>query len=233
MDTANKTTSLKKIAADHAVSFIKSGMVVGLGYGSTAIFAVRKIASLLKNGELEDIIGIPCAMATADEAAALGIPLSNLNEHSEIDITIDGADEVDPQLNLIKGGGGALLREKIVAQSSKREIIIVDESKISPVLGTKWPVPIEVIPFGWNTQMDFLRSIGGNPALRLTAKNQPFQTDHKNLILDCDFGPINNLSELSTILNNRTGIVAHGLFLNLATDLVVGKKDGIDHIQKQ
>jgi ribose 5-phosphate isomerase A len=232
MNATKNAVALKKLAAEHAVTFIQSGMIIGLGVGSTAIFAIRKVAAKIKSGELKNIIGIPCSKATANEANTLGIHLSTLKEYPEIDLTIDGADEVDPQLNLIKGGGGALLREKIVAQASKREIIVIDESKLSFTLGTNWPLPIEVIPFGWNTQFKFLKSIGGAPQLRYTENNQPYQTDQGNYIIDCHFGPINNPVELSTLLNNRTGIVAHGLFLSLATDLIVGKQEGVEHIKK-
>ena len=150
---------LKKAAADTAVSHIKSGMVVGLGTGSTAIWGVRRLAELLASGEIQDIVTIPTAIRTEEAARALGIPLTTLAEHPQIDITFDGADEVDPQLNLIKGGGGALLREKIVAQASLRNIIIVDDSKISPQLGTLFALPVEVIPFAWETQVTFLQNL--------------------------------------------------------------------------
>jgi len=133
----------KQKAGWYAVRFVESGMVVGLGHGSTAIFAVRRIAQLLHEGQLENILGVPCSLQVEEEARELGIPLTSLDEHPLVDLTIDGADEVDPNLNLIKGGGGAFLREKIVAQASRREIIVVDESKLSPALGTRSPLPVE------------------------------------------------------------------------------------------
>ena len=145
---ANNRDALKKIAGEKAVEYVESGMVVGLGYGSTAIHALRLIGELIRRGELDGIQAIPTADLIAEEARRAGIPLTSLEEHPRIDVTIDGADEVDPTLNLIKGGGGALLREKIVAQASTLNIIVVDEQKLSPVLGTNFDLPVEIIPFG-------------------------------------------------------------------------------------
>ncbi len=145
---------------------VRSGMVVGLGAGTTAAFATRRIASLLQEGALRDIRGIPSSKAVAALARSLGIPLTSLEEAPEIDLTIDGADEVDPHLNLIKGGGGALLREKIVAQASRREVIVVDAEKLSPALGTRWAVPVEVFPFGWRAQEAFIKDLGAGVTLR-------------------------------------------------------------------
>lgn len=223
---------LKRRAGERAVEYVESGMVVGLGHGSTAIFAVRRIAELLKARELEDVLGVPCSVRVRDEALALGIPLTTLNEHPVVDLTIDGADEVDPALNLIKGGGGALLREKIVAQASLREIIVVDESKLSPALGTRWPVPVEVIPFGWRTQAAYLESLGAHPVLRVDGDGSPFQTDQGNLILDCHFGPIADPGEVAARLDARAGIVGHGLFLGLATDVVIAGPGGERHLTR-
>lgn len=224
---------LKQKAAWRAVEFVESGMTVGLGFGSTAAFAVQRIAQLLEQGALMDIRGVPCGRAVEEEARRLVIPLTTLAEHPVIDLTIDGADEVDPNLNLIKGGGGALLREKIVAQASRREIIVVDESKLSPVLGTQWPVPVEVVPFGWPVQVRFLESLGASVTLRLNADGTPFETDQGNLILDCHFGPISDLHGLAAAIKERTGIVEHGLFLGLATDVIVASPDGVRHITRE
>jgi ribose 5-phosphate isomerase A len=223
---------LKQKAGWYAVDFVKSGMVVGLGHGSTAIFAVRCIAQLLQEGRLRDVLGVPCSRQVEAEARRLGIPLTMLDEHPVVDLTIDGADEVDPDLNLIKGGGGALLREKIVAQASRREIIVVDESKLSPALGTHWPVPVEVIPFGWRAQAAYLESLGA-PTLRLDADGTPFKTDQGNLILDCHFGPIPDPSQLADRLNERAGIVEHGLFIGLATDVIVAGAEGVRHLRRE
>lgn len=220
------STHLKQQAAERAVELIESGMVVGLGSGSTAIWAVRAIGQRLANGQLRDIRGIPTSVVTETEARQLGIPLVTLEECPVIDVTIDGADEVDPQFNLIKGGGGALLREKIVAQASKREIIIVDESKLVEKLGTKWAVPVEVIPFGWHSQYDYLMSLGAQVILRRSG-DEVFKTDQGNLILDCQFGLIDEPISLGARIKSRAGIVEHGLFLGLATDVIVASQHGI------
>jgi ribose 5-phosphate isomerase A len=226
-------SQLKQQAGWYAVDCVESGMVVGLGHGSTAIFAVHCIAQLLREGRLHDVLGVPCSRQVEDEARRLSIPLTTLNEHPVVDLTIDGADEVDPDLNLIKGGGGALLREKIVAQASRREIIVVDESKLSPALGTHWPVPVEVVPFGWRTQAAYLESLGGQPTLRLSDDGTPFKTDQGNLILDCQFEPISDPAQLAARLNERAGIVEHGLFLGLATDVIIAGAQGVRHLRRE
>jgi ribose 5-phosphate isomerase A len=219
----------KQQAADSAVAYVQSGMVVGLGAGSTAILATRRIGQLLRQGRLRDIVGVPCSSAIEIEARALGIPIT-LEPPGAVDLTIDGADEVDPELNLIKGGGGALLHEKIVAQASLREVIIVDESKLSPALGTHWALPVEVIPFGWHAQRRFLESLGARVTVRQQRDGTPFRTDQGNLMLDCAFGPIPQPQELAAKLDARTGIVEHGLFLGLATEVIVAGSDGVRHL---
>ena len=229
---ADPHAASKQAAAERAVELIESGMVVGLGTGSTAIFATRRIGALLREGVLRDITGFPTSLATAEEARRLGIPLLDDTLPRDIDVTIDGADEVDPQLNLIKGGGGALLREKIVAEASRREVIVVDESKLSPVLGTRWAVPIEVIPFGWARQQRYFESLGATITVRAGGDGKPFRTDSGNLILDCAFGPIKDPAELAQRLRARAGIVEHGLFLGLTTDLFVASTDGVRHVKK-
>lgn len=224
------TLLLKQQAGTHASRFVESGMVVGLGHGSTAIFAARSIAQMLHAGRLHDIVAVPCSRQVEADARRLGIPLTTLDKHPRIDLTIDGADEVDPQLNLIKGGGGALLREKIVAQASRREVIVVDKSKLSPALGTLWPVPVEVVAYGLSPLMSYLESLGARPVLRCTGEGLPFTTDQGNLILDCHFGPISDPVRLALRLKERAGIVEHGLFLALATDVVVASNQGIRHL---
>jgi ribose 5-phosphate isomerase A len=227
-----KIPQLKQKAGWYAVDFVESGMVLGLGHGSTAVFAVRCIAQLLREGRLRDVLGVPCSRQVKAEAQELGIPLTTLDQHPTVDLTIDGADEVDPDLNLIKGGGGALLREKIVAQASRREIIVVDESKLSPALGTHWPVPVEVAPFGWRTQSAYLESLGAQATLRVENDGTPFRTDQGNLILDCQFGPISDPARLAARMNQRAGIVEHGLFLGLATDVIVASAGGVRHLKR-
>jgi len=224
------TARFKQQAAERAVEFVESGMVVGLGHGSTALFAVRRIADLISAGQLRDILGVPCSVVIGDEARRLGIPLTMLEDHPNVDLTIDGADEVDSRLNLIKGGGGALLREKIVAQASKREVIAIDASKLSPVLGTRWAVPVEVVQFGWHPQAEFLESLGATVTLRKHADGTVFETDQGNLIIDANFGPIDNPAGLAAQLTQRVGIVEHGLFVGLATDVIVAGGGGIQHL---
>lgn len=223
---------LKRRAGERAVDFVASGMVLGLGTGSTAIFAMRRIADLLGSAELRDVVGIPTSTQVERDARGLGIPLTTLNENPQIDLTIDGADEVDGNLNLIKGGGGALLHEKIVAQASRREIIVVDERKLSATLGVQWPVPVEVTPFGWQSQELFLQSLGARVSLRGSKQASRFRTDEGNFILDCDFGALSDPEELARLLSTRAGIVEHGLFLNVATDIIVGTSGGVRHMER-
>lgn len=222
----------KQQAADIAVKFVESGMIIGLGSGSTATFAVHKLSEKIKNGVLDSILGVPCSIQTEQEAMWLGIPLTTLEENPVVDITIDGADEVDPALNLIKGGGGALLREKIVAQASLREIIIVDESKISSMLGTHWPVPVEVLPFGWGSQAKFLESLGARWKVRNNPDGSRYQTDQGNMILDCYFGLIKEPQRLANLMAERAGIIEHGLFIGLASEAIVVGSNGCRHITR-
>ncbi len=222
----------KESAALKAVEFVESGMIVGLGFGSTAVYAVREIARKLSEGELDGILGVPTALSVEQEAQELGIPLTTLDDNPQVDLTIDGADEVDPQLNLIKGGGAALLREKIVAQASRREIIVVDESKLSDHLGTRFALPVEVLPFGWAPEAAYLESLGASVALRMTANGEPSVTDQGNWLLDAEFGPIEDPGALSDQLDRRAGVAAHGLFLGLATDLIVAGSDGVRHVKR-
>jgi ribose 5-phosphate isomerase A len=221
----------KKQAAERAAEFVESGMVVGLGHGSTALFAVRRIGELVHEARLKDIVGVPCSKFIGAEAERLGIPLTDLEVHPDVDLTIDGADEVAPNFDLIKGGGGSLLREKIVAQASRREIIVVDESKLSPKLGTRFAVPVEVVPFGWSPEMKFLAALGGEVELRVGNGGRPFETDQGNLILDADFGPIENPAALAAKLDARAAMVCHGLFLGLASDVIVAGPQGLRHLK--
>ena len=227
-----KQDDLKQKAAHRAAEFVDSDMVVGLGTGSTTAFAVIRIGELLKSGDLKNIVGISTSIRTETLAGELGIPLCGLDDQPLIDVTIDGADEVDPDLNLIKGGGGALLREKVVAQASRQNIIIVDEGKLSACLGTHWALPIEVIPFAVKTEENFLKSQGAAVTLRLDDKEQPYQTDQNNFILDANFGAMADPNDLAARLNERAGIVEHGLFLGLASDVIVAAEDNIRHLKR-
>lgn len=223
----------KKQAAEEAVGLVQSGTVLGLGHGSTVQFALQALAAKIRNGALKDIVAVPCSRKTEMEMDRLGIPIGDLNTFSNLDLTIDGADEVDPNLNLIKGGGGALLREKIVAQSSRRNVIIVDESKLSPALGTKHALPIEVTAFGWELQRDFIAGLGSEATLRVDSSGAPVLSDQGNYLVDCKFGPISDLQSLAQRLQARSGILEHGLFLNLATDVIVAGPSGLRNLTRK
>ncbi len=227
------TDRFKYQAAQYAVNYLDSGMIVGLGHGSTALEAVKLIARKMSEGSLRAILCVPASSEVEKTAKELGLPLTNLNQYPALDVTIDGADEVTPELNLIKGGGGALLREKILARASSREMIIADESKLSEVLGTKHPVPVEVISFAWRYQVAFLERLGAEVKMRLTVERAPFTTDQGHMILDCNFGPITDPVQLAGKLNEQAGIVEHGLFINLADDLIIAGEKGIRHLRRR
>ena len=224
--------AFKRAAGEQAASLIRNGMVVGLGTGSTAIFATRKLGELLASGALRDVVAIPTSKATEAEARKLGVPLVDESIPSEIDLTIDGADEVDPKLNLIKGGGGALFREKIVAEASRRVVIVVDESKLSGALGTRHSLPVEVARFGWKSQERFLAGLGVRPVLRKAPDGQIYETDQGNWILDCATGPISDPPALASRLAARAGIVEHGLFCGIASEVVVAGEKGIRELRR-
>ncbi len=219
---------LKKIAGEKAAEYIKDGTIVGLGTGSTVKYTILKIGEMVKNGL--DIIGIPTSRATENLASSLGIKTSSLNEYPDVDLTIDGADEVDKSLNLIKGGGGALLREKIVAHASKYEIIVVDESKISEYLGS-FPLPVEVAKFGYKRTMKVLLSLGCEARLRMS-KDKIYITDNGNYIVDCKFERIEKPSQIEKEIDNIPGVIESGLFVNLADEVIVGRKKGVEIMKK-
>jgi ribose 5-phosphate isomerase A len=217
---------LKRQAAERAVELVEDGMVLGLGTGSTARFALEALAERRQRGELQAIVGIPTSVATQQAAELLGVPLTTLEDHPRIDLTLDGADEVDPSLDLIKGLGGALLWEKIVASASERLVILVDETKLVDRLGKKAPLPVEVVPFGWTTHVEVARTLGAEPTLR-RHNGQPFRTDGGHYILDCRFPDgIADARAVEDALRDRVGVVETGLFLGLATTVVVGTDDG-------
>lgn len=218
-------------AAERGVELVRSGMTVGLGTGRTATYAIRRLGALIRSGDLRDVVGVPTSIATAVEARREGIPLLDDARTGPADLTLDGADEIDPALDLIKGGGGALLREKIVAQTSRRVVILADEGKLTPALGTRCPLPVEVVPFGWRSQVEYLGDLlpGGRVALRTLPGGAPFETDQGNRILDLTTGPIGNAEALAARLEARAGIVAHGLFLGLATDVIIAGPSGVEH----
>ena len=224
--------NFKRLAAERAVDFVNSGMILGLGSGSTAKIAVECLGRRIVAGNISNILGIPTSKETEREALRNGIALTSLNDHSKIDLTIDGADEVDLDLNLIKGGGGALFREKIVADASANIIIVVDETKMSHSLGKLSPVPVEVHPMAVRTVGEFVRELGAMVSLREDKEGNVFKTDQGNNILDCRFGPIGDPRELARKLSMKPGVIEHGLFLDMAGIIIVGGKEGLRHIKR-
>jgi ribose 5-phosphate isomerase A len=222
----------KQAAAESAVTLVEDGMILGLGTGSTAKLAVDALGKRVASGLR--VTGIPTSEATGRQARSLGIPVSTLDEYPEIELTIDGADEVEAgTLNLIKGRGGALLREKIVASASKRLVIIVDESKLVDRLGAHFAVPVEVVQFGWQSTERKLQKLGARTKLRPGADEKPFVTDGGNFIVDCTFGPIQVPAALDQELNSVVGVVEHGLFLKMASRVIVAGAAGVKVLPPQ
>jgi ribose 5-phosphate isomerase A len=211
-------------AARRAVDLVQGGMILGLGSGATARAAVREIGRRLADGRLSDITGIPTSNATRELAREVGIPLGDLSHYPWIDLTIDGADEVAPDGDLLKGLGGALLREKIVAAQSRRLVIAVEPAKLVQRLGERAPLPVEVVPFGWSTQLEFLRRLGAQPALRTgPGVDAPYRSDEGHYIIDARFpGGIDDPRAVAAALAGRAGVVETGLFLGMAPQVVVG-----------
>ena len=221
---------LKKAAGIRAVDFVYAGMLVGLGTGSTAEFAIEELSRRIRDGGLSNISCVPSSERTKDFAHSLGLHLVELDSAKKIDVTIDGADEIDSDFNLIKGGGGALLREKILAQNSERNIIVADESKLSKRLGERFPVPVEVLEFALEAEKGYLESLGGEARLRLARNGSPFLTDQGNFIVDWGFGEIRDPSFFADCLSKRAGIVEHGLFVGIASDIIIGFAGGVEHL---
>jgi len=231
---------LKKMVGYKSVDdYVKSGMVIGLGTGSTAYYAVERVGEKLKSGELENILAIPTSIRTKEQAEELGIPLVTLDTHSKLDVAIDGADEVDPDLNLVKGGGGALLREKQVEVCADKFIVIVDESKLCDGLGPGFPIPVEITPFCHEHTMRVVAALpsceGCKPVLRMgsSTTNKPdgdeiAVTDNGNYIVDLHFEePIKDPVKMASEIKNVVGVVDHGLFCGMTTAVIIAGKDGI------
>ncbi len=217
------TDESKREAGQRAAKLVQSGMVVGLGTGSTAAFAVEAIGRRLSSGELRDVVGVPTSEQTRHFAEQLALPLTTLNEHPKVDLTIDGADEVDPSGNLIKGGGGALLWEKIVAAATRQYVIVVDASKLVERLGQHFALPVEVVPFGWRTHEEAIRALGAQPTLRVGRTGDPILTDGGHYILDCRFpSGIEDAWLVDRMLRTRPGVVETGLFLGMRPRVIVG-----------
>ncbi|KAK8714917.1 hypothetical protein V6N13_042262 [Hibiscus sabdariffa] len=228
---------LKKIAAYKAVEFVESGMVLGLGTGSTAKHAVDRIGELLRQGKLTNIVGIPTSKQTQEQALSLGIPLSDLDSHPAIDLAIDGADEVDPHLNLVKGRGGSLLREKMVEGACKKFVCIVDESKLVKHLGgSGLALPVEIVPFCWkfiaNKLQNLFQRAGCVAKLRNDREGKPFVTDNGNYIVDLYLKKeLGDLQIASDAILRIAVVVEHGMFLDMATTVIVAGKRDLLHPQ--
>lgn len=214
---------IKQLVGREAAALVKNNMTVGIGTGSTAYWLIMELGKRVKEGLL--IKAVPTSKKTAALAAEQHIPLANLNDITEIDLTIDGADEVDPSLQLIKGGGGALLQEKMVAAASRQLVILADETKLVKQLG-KFPLPVEVIPFGWKQVQRRIQKAYDIEATLRVKDDQPFVSDHGHYILDCPFQQIENPDILSYDLNAIPGVVDCGLFVGMAGSVLVGYKDG-------
>jgi ribose 5-phosphate isomerase A len=218
----------KQEAARASLKYVRDGQIVGLGSGSTATFAIRMLGERVREGM--KIRGIPSSIASHDLAIELGIPLITFEDAQQIDVTIDGADEFDPALNLIKGGGGAMLREKIVASASRQLVIVTDSSKQVPVLG-KFPVPVEVITFAEPLVAKRISDLGAKVVQRQNKSDQPYVTDEGHHILDCHFDKISDPSTLARTLSEMPGIVEHGLFVQMAKIVVMAKAGAVEEFR--
>jgi ribose 5-phosphate isomerase A len=222
--------TLKRAAGIEAAGLVEAGMRIGLGTGSTVAHFLLFLSERINRGGLRNVLGVPTSLWTAQRARDLGIPLTSLAEHPFLDLTVDGADEVDPNMDLIKGLGSALLREKMVAQASSRLAIIADDGKVVDRLGQISPVPVEVVQFGWEVHENFLQAQGARPVIRQRDDGQPLTTDNGNYIIDCHFPDgIADPQALDAALAARAGIVESGLFIGMATEVIIGAQDGVRH----
>jgi len=224
---------LKAAAAARAVALVTSGTVIGLGTGSTVRPLLAQLAERLASGAVRDVRAVPTSEDTAGRCRSLGIPLTTLDDEPRLALAIDGADEVGPGLDLIKGLGGALLREKLVARAAKRFVVIADTSKRVRRLGTRAPLPVEVIPFAWTTHVAFFEKLGARPALRRAADGEPYRTDGGHYVVDCAFASgIRDPRAVARALASRPGIVEDGLFLRMAHDAFIAGTAGVRHLTR-
>jgi ribose 5-phosphate isomerase A len=222
----------KKRAAVEAVKLVRDGCVLGLGAGSTAAYAVREIGRKISEEHIR-VLAVPSSNQTLQLAMECGIPLTTFDKHPSLDLDVDGADQIDGDLNLIKGMGGALTKEKIVASASKTFVIVADETKLTDVLGRNQPLPVEVLPFSLPLVLSKIKTLGGQPALKMSRDgSRPFLTDNGNYILNVDFGVIKNPSQLDQTLKSIRGVIDTGLFLEMADSAWVGTRTGVKEIRK-
>lgn len=223
----------KKRAASEAVKHLQDNFIVGLGSGSTAAYVIQQIGEKLRLEDLR-VLGVPTSHQAMMLAVHFGVPLTTLNEHPQLDLAIDGADQIDRELNLIKGGGGALTREKIVASAAKQFVIVADETKLVEKLGTNHTIPIEVLPFALPTVMVKLRELKGKPVVREGGgKVGPLVTDNGNFVVDADFGPVDDVRELDLQLKLISGVIETGLFVGMADVVYLGKPDGVEKLMRK
>lgn len=220
-------TQMKELVAKAAAARVESGMILGLGSGSTAAIVIEQLGRRWRAGDLQDIKGVPTSFQAAQLASEYGIPLITLNEINHIDLAIDGADEVDPAKNLIKGGGACHTREKLVDSRAERFLVVVDVGKLSDVLGSNFALPVEVVPGAYRQVMDQLREMGGEPHLRMAVRKAgPVVTDEGNLVVDAKFEAITEPAKMEMQINNIPGVLENGLFVGLADEVLVGEIDG-------
>jgi ribose 5-phosphate isomerase A len=225
--------ALKRAAAAEAVERVRSGMRLGLGTGSTVTHFVDQLGERMRSGELTDIVGVATSVQTAEHAHRVGIPIGALHELVPLHLTVDGADEVTPELDLIKGLGGALLREKMVAVRSEQLVIIADGGKRVDRLGTRSPLPVEVVSFAWQVHLPFFESIGASPVLRVRADGSPLVTDNGNYVIDCWFaGGISDPHGVEARILREVGVVETGLFLGLATEAIIAGESGLETLAR-
>lgn len=215
----------KRAAARMAADLVQSGMRLGLGSGSTFLFVLERLAERMRTEQLE-IAGVPTSKGTAEAARKYGIPLLSMTEVEQLDLAIDGADEIDPHKNMIKGGGAAHVREKIVAAAAKEMLVVVDESKLVDVLGKKFLLPVEIMQFGWRQAARAIEATGCVPQLRSVASGEPLITDNGNYILDCKYDGIPDPGRLHDLLNSLPGVLDNGLFVGMAGRIIVGERSG-------
>ncbi len=218
----------KRSAGRAAADLVESGMRVGLGTGSTFEHVLERLAERI--GEGLQVVGVPTSETTARQARELGVPLCDLEDVDELDLDIDGADEVDPARHLVKGGGGALVREKIVAAASREMVVVVSANKLVDRLGTTMPLPVEVLRFGWRQTSRALEALGGKPTLRSKADGSTFESDNGNYVLDCAFGAIEDPPGLAQSISGIPGVLDHGLFCGMAGRVIVGEQDGTSRL---